>query len=62
MIGTAIFTPFYDMFWLFKYLIYGGVVAGFFYAPSDVFDTNGKQNIKQLLFFIIIILFLFVTY
>ena len=41
MIGTAIYTPFYDMWWIIKYGVFAGTCVGFFFASGDVFGTGG---------------------
>ena len=42
LIGTTVTAIFFDKFWAIKFIIFIGVVIGFFYANPDVFDTNGK--------------------
>ena len=41
LLGTTLWTPFYDKFWLFKYLAFLGTIVGFFYFKGHAFDANG---------------------
>lgn len=41
LLGTAMFTKFYDYLWWSKFLAFAALVIGFFFAKAEVFDLNG---------------------
>ena len=41
LLGTAIYTKFFDYVWPFKYITFVFILIGFFFAPAQVFDLHG---------------------
>jgi hypothetical protein len=55
LLGTAVYTPYYDALWIVKYIVYAGVVIGFFFTEAKVFDTNGYAWFARLCGFLFVI-------
>ena len=56
MIGTVIYTPFYDQGWLLKYLAFAGTCVGFYFASFDVFSDHGYAWFARIGGFIFLVL------
>ena len=56
LIGTTIRTSFFDQYWIVKFMLFGGILAGFFYAKAEVFDSNGYAWIARIAGFFFVIL------
>ena len=55
-IGTTIKTSFFDQYWIIKFILFGGMLAGFFYAKAEVFDSNGYAWVARIAGFFFVIL------
>ena len=56
MIGTIVYTPFYDQGWLIKYLAFAGTCVGFYFASFDVFSDHGYAWFARIGGFIFLVL------
>lgn len=55
-IGTTIYVPFFDMLWIWKIVVFVGVVIGFYNTDSRVFDDNGYAWFARFAAFFYVIL------
>jgi hypothetical protein len=55
LLGTAIYTPYYDMLWIVKYIVWTGVLIGFFFTDAVVFDTDGYAWFARICGFLFVI-------
>jgi serine incorporator 1/3 len=56
LIGTTVHVDFFDALWIFKLLIFIGIVVGFYYADADVFDDRGYAWFARFAGFLYVIL------
>lgn len=55
-IGTSIHIKFYDMLWIYKYLIFIALVVLFYYTSANVFDEHGYAWFARIAGFLYVIL------
>lgn len=55
LLGTAIYTKFFDYLWVPKYLLFAGTFAGFFFVKAEIFDLNGFAWFARIAAFVYLI-------
>ena len=56
LLGTWLYTPFYDNFWGGKLLVFIGLLVTFEFLPAEVFDTHGFAWFGRIAAFLFLIL------
>ena len=56
LIGSAILAKFFDVLWGAKFIVFGCILIGFFFADADVFDLHGYAWYARIMGFFFLIL------